>query len=523
MMTLGVAPIGMAEESSRLVYQMGGEPDRMDPTMNDYASGSAALQSLFRGLMKFGESGASIVPAMAESYELSEDGLVYTFHLRPDLKWSDGSPLTAHDFEYSWKRVLNPELSSETAFTLYNLIQGGRECFLEESIAIDDLPIHAVDDLTLTVELYAPTPYFPSLTATTAYMPVKKDVVEADENWEWNDQIYVSNGPFRIKEMRREEKYIFEKNPYYYNADEVKIDEIEYIFLSAAETALLAFNNGEIDIAASVNPDARRQYLGTDNLLLTNRIGYRWYEFRCDREPFSDPRVRRALSIAIDREVLVKNVIETPESPLYGFIPHAYTDVVDPSKTWREVHGNAFEEDVEEAKALLAEAGYPDGEGFPTFRLVAVPGSEHEKTTQALAQMWKQNLNIEAEIQIVESSVYWADTTGTRNAGEFEVCYMGYTGDYLDPSSILFPLMSNENESIQWGNDEYDDLMAQLSAGASGQEREDIIAAAEKLLAEEFPVFPIYSYISQALVSDRVGGFVRNYVGHPNFEYAYIK
>jgi oligopeptide transport system substrate-binding protein len=323
--------------------------------------------------------------------------------------------------------------------------------------------------------------------------------------------------------MRRDEKFIYEKNPHYYNADEVKIDEIEYIFLSAAETALLAFNNGEIDVATSVNADARKQYLGTDNLLLTNRIGYRWYEFRCDHEPFNDPRVRKALALAINREVLVKNVIETPESPLLGFIPHAYTDIMDPSKTWREVHGNAFEEDIEEAKALLAEAGYPNGEGFPTFRLVAVPGNEHEKTTQAMAQMWKQNLGIEAEIQMVESSVYWAADTGTRNAGDFEVCYMGYTGDYLDPSSFLFPLMSNENQAIQWGNDVYDDLMAQLSAGVSGQEREDVIAAAEKLLAEEFPVFPIYSYISQALVSDRVGGLVRNYVGHPNFEYAYIK
>ncbi len=519
---LGMAPMGTAE-GSRLVFQMGGEPDRMDPTMNDYSSGSYALQALFRGLYKFGDDGSSLVPALAEGYDLSEDGTVYTFHLRPDLKWSDGSPLTAHDFEYSWKRVLNPELASETAYTLYNYIKGGREHFLDKSIPAEELGVKALDDNTLEVTLYAPTPYFPSMTATTAYMPVKKEVVEADDQWEWNDKVYVCNGPFRVKEMRRDEKFIFEKNPYYYNAAEVKLDELEYIFLSAAETALLAFNNGEVDIASSVNADARKQYEGTDTLMLTDRIGYRWYEFRTDHPPFDDARVRKALAISIDREVLLKNVLQTPETPLLGFIPEAYPDLLDPSKGWREVHGNSFEENIEEAKALLAEAGFPNGEGFPTFRLVAETSASLEKAAQAMAQMWKQNLGIEAEIQMVESSVYWADDTGTRNAGEFEVCYMGYTGDYLDPSSMLFNFTSYDNDSTMWANEEFDALMARASAGAAGEEREQIFVEAEKLLSEEFPVFPVYNYISMALVSDKVGGFVRNYVGHPNFEYAYIK
>jgi len=352
---------------------------------------------------------------------------------------------------------------------------------------------------------------------------VKKEVVEADDQWEWNDKIYVCNGPFRMKEMRRDEKFIFEKNPYYYNAAEVKLDELEYIFLSAAETALLAFNNGEVDIASSVNADARTQYEGTDTLMLTDRIGYRWYEFRTDHPPFDDARVRKALAISINREVLLKNVLQTPETPLLGFIPKAYPDLLDPSKSWREVHGNSFEENIEEAKALLAEAGFPNGEGFPKFRLVAETSASLEKVAQAMAQMWKQNLGIEAEIQMVESSVYWADKTGTRNAGEFEVCYMGYTGDYLDPSSMLFNFTSYDNDSTMWANEEFDALMARASAGAAGEEREQIFVEAEKLLSEEFPVFPVYNYISMALVSDKVGGFVRNYVGHPNFEYVYIK
>ena len=521
---LGSMPAMAAEGGNRIVFQMGEEPVRMDPTMNDYASGSYALQSLFRGLYKFSEDG-QIVPAMAEGYELSEDGTVYTFRLREGLKWSDGTPLTAHDFEYSWKRVLNPELASETAYSMYTVIKNGAEYFLNGTATADDVGVKALDDLTLEVTLYSPTPYFLSMTATTAYMPVKKELVEGDKDWEWNDKTYVCNGPFMLKEMRRDEKFIFAKNPNYYNADEVKIDEIEYIFLGAAETARLAFDNGEVDIAVSVNADARATHANDGMLYLTDRIGYRWYEFRTDREPFNDPRVRQALAMALDRRILTAAVMQGPEKPLLGFIPDAYRDLVDPSKTWREVNGNVFEENVEAAQALLAEAGFPGGEGFPSFRLVQVVDDVLQKTAEAMAQMWKQNLGINAEIITVESGVFWADDTGTREAGEFEVCYMGYTGDYLDPTSILFPLrFENEETSVtKWNNEEYTAVMNALAAGAAGEERKELCRQAEAILGADMPVIPIYSYIAQALVSDRVGGFIRNYIAHPNFEYCYIK
>lgn len=519
----GLIPVSMAEEENRIVFQMSGEPDRMDPTMNDYSSGSYALQSLFRGLYKFAEDG-QIVPALAESYDLSEDGTVYTFTLKKDLKWSDGSPLTAHDFEYSWKRVLDPQFDSQTAYSLYNVVKDGRECFVDNTVAPDDLPIKALDDDTLQVTLYAPTPYFLSMLATTVYCPVKKDVVEADPNWEWNDAIYVCNGPFRMREMRRDEKFIFEKNPYYYNADEVKIDVLEYIFLNASENVLVSFDNGDLDVATSVNADAMAKYKDTDKLMQTDRIGFRWYEFRTDRAPFDDARVRKALSMAIDRKVITDAVMQTYETPLLGYIPHAFTDIVDPTKSWREVHGDAFAEDVEAAKALLAEAGYPDGEGFPSFRLVQESSATLTKVAEALAQMWKMNLGIDAEIVTVEGGVYWAEDTGTRKAGEFEVCYMGYTGDFLDPTSILYNFTTKESDKVtMYSNAEYDALMVKAAEGAVGEEREALLERAEQILSEDVPVIPVYSYISNALVSERVGGFTRNYVGHPNFEFAYIK
>lgn len=523
---LGLAPGALAQSDGvKVIFQMDDEPERLDPTMNDYATGSFALQSLFRGLYKFAEDG-TIVPALAEGHAVSEDGTVYTFTLKEGLKWSDGSPLTAHDFEYAWKRVLDPQFASETAYVLYNVVKNGRECFVDGTVAVDDLPIRAVDDTTLEVELYAPTPYFISMTAASVFMPVKKDVIDAHgQDWEWNAEAYVCSGPFRIRELKRDERFIFEKNPNYYNADEVQIDVLEYVFLSASETALLAFENGDVDIAVSVNADAMNKYKGTDTLMQTPRIGFRWYEFRCDKEPFNDPRVRKALGMALDREVLTNAVMQTYETPLLGFIPEAFPDIVDPSKSWREVHGNAFEEDVDAAKALLAEAGYPDGEGFPSFRLIQVPDATLERVAQAMAQMWKQNLGIDAEIVTVESGIYWADDTGTRKSGDFEVCYMGYTGDFLDPYSILSTFYSRDPSNIvlQWNHAPFDDLMEELATGISGEAREAVLAEAEMIMADEMPVIPIYNYVANALVSDRIGGFTRNYIGHPNFEYAYVK
>lgn len=521
-MVMGISVCAMAE--AKITFQMNEEPQNMDPTMNDYSSGSYALQSLFRGLYKYDENN-QLVPAMAQSYEVSEDGCTYTFKLREGLMWSDGTPLTAYDFEYSWKRALDPAVGSETAYTLYGVIKNGYECFVDGTVAVDDLPIHALDDTTLQVELIAPTSYFLTLTATTAFMPVKQALVEEYGNdWVTSVDTYVCNGPFMLAEMKQDESYTFVKNPYYYAADEVKVDTVQYVFLNASETVKMAFDNGELDIATSINADANAQYAGTDRLMTTDRIGFRYYEFNCESGPFADARVRKALSMAINRDIICDAILQDTTLPeLRGFVPHAFMDLVEQDKTWREVNGDSFTEDLEAAKALLAEAGYPDGEGFPTFRLVQTPDSSLVRVAEAMAQMWKQYLNINAEIVTVESGVYWADDTGTRDAGEFEVCYMGYTMDFNDPSAPFFVLENAEgNAATRWDCPEYLELMTKLRSGVAGAEREELCKQAEAMLSEEFPVMPIYSYVSTALVAERVQGFTRNSNGHPNFEYCTV-
>lgn len=521
-MLLGMAAAAYAE--AKITFQMSGEPESMDPTLNDYSSGSYALQSLFRGLYKYAPDG-SLVPAMAESYEVSEDGCTYTFTLREGLMWSDGTPLTAYDFEYSWKRVLDPKVGSGTAYTLYGIIRNGYECFVEESVPVEELPIRALDERTLQVELIAPASYFITLTASTAFMPVKKDVVEQYGNdWVNSPETYVCNGPFMLKEMRKDESYTFVKNPYYYNADEVMIDEVQYVFLNAPETVKMAFDNGELDIATSVNTDAMRAYEGTENLFASNRIGYRYYEFNCSKPPFNDPRVRRALTISLNREILVNAIIQDPTRPqLRGWVPFGVKSVADPTSDWRAVHGDAFNEDIDEARELLAQAGYPNGEGFPVFTIKYTPGTELENVAQAMAQMWKQYLGIECEVMAVESGVYWADVTGTRASGDFDIAYMGYTLDYGEPSAAFYLLENVDGTAkTRWDCPEYLTITAQMRTGVNGEEREALYVQAEELLAQECPVIPVYSYADAALVASRVKGFTRNSNGHPNFEYCTI-
>ena len=489
LMLVCVGAAALADAS--ITFQMGGEPECMDPTINDYSSGSYALQSLFRGLYKYDADGA-LVPAMAESYEVSEDGCTYTFKLKEGLKWSDGSPLTAHDFEYSWKRVLNPEVGSETAYTLYGVIKDGYECFVNKTVSVDDLPIRALDDTTFQVELKAPASYFLTLTASTAFMPVSQANVEKyGEDWANSPETYVCNGPFMLADMKKDESYTLVKNPNYYNADEVQIDTVNYVFLNAPETVKMAFDNGELDIATSV---------------------------------INDARVRRALTLALNRKIITEGILQDATLPqLYGWVPYGIKDIVDPTQDWRDVVGNAFEENVEEAKALLAEAGYPNGEGFPTFSIKYTPSTELENVAQAMAAMWKQYLGLNCEVTAVESGVYWADETGTRASGDFDIAYMGYTLDYPEPSAAFTVLENAEGKAkTRWDCPAYLELCNKMRSDIAGQEREDLYKDMEALIAQECPVMPIYNYVATALVSERVKGFTRNANGHPNFEYCTI-
>ncbi len=480
-----------AEGGKVIKYVMQNEPETLDPNMNNYANSSIVLQNLFTGLMQIGPDG-SLINGCAESYEVSEDGLTYTFTLRDGLKWSDGQPLTAGDFEYSWKRGLNPETASPGAWYLFYLKNG--EAYNGGTASAEDVGVKAVDDKTLEVTLEHPTTYFLDLTAVSMYFPTRQDVVEAEDAWTKSGDTYVCNGAFRIKEINPQASYVLEKNPEYIDADTVKLDGVEIVFIESQEAALSAYNAGEVDVLDNlvIGSQAQSQYSGSEELKSYDLVGTCYYDFNCEKEYLSDPKVRTALSISLNREVINQSMVAS----------------------------HLFAEDVEQAKSLMAEAGYPNGEGFPTLTLITQNDQEKKDVAQAMQAMWKENLGVNVEIVTYESKVYWDE----QEAGNFDICYDGWTGDYPDPSTNLECLLLTRNETqCRWLNDkaqEYDGLLMEARASADNAARMEMFEQAERILIEEMPVIPVYYRNSQLLVKPNCKDVLKSYIGHTIFKYA---
>ncbi len=505
-----------AAPSSKVIYSLPGEPQTLDPTLNVYSRSSMVLQNLFRGLYKI-DANNKPVPALAEGYTLDDTNTVYTFTIKSGAKWSDGKAVTAADFEYSWKRVLNPETGSEAAFYLYYLKNG--KAFNEGKASAADVGVTAVDEKTLKVTLEDPTPYFLDLLCVTAYYPVRKDIVEGNSAWTKDPATYVVTGPFMITQISPKEKYVLKKNPNYVDADKVKLDELDIVFIEAQEAELAAYTNGEIDVADNLSAEAVNKYKATSEFKSIPRIGTNYYDFQCAKKPFDDPRVRKAFAISIDRAKIVSSIVQTVEKPAFGFVPYGIPDGVQTDKQYRDVVGNLFTEDVAAAKKLLADAGYPDGAGLPTLTLICQNDQVAKDTAQALQAAWKQNLGANLEIVTYESKVYW----DMVDQGDFNLAADGWTGDYPDPMTDMeiFESQNNKDDN-RWANAEYDALLAANRKSSDQKVRMANFAKAEKILIAEMPVMPMRYYEDTFLCKPRVAGVRKSYIGHIFFEDAYI-
>ena len=511
-----VAVPALAE--GNIITAISDDPQQMDPTLNSYSRSSQVLQNLFKGLYKLNAEGTEFVPAMAESVEISEDQKTYTFTLREGLKWSDGSDLTAYDFEYSWLRVLDPNVLSKAASDLWILKNG--KAFYNGECAAEDVGVKAVDERTFVVELENITPWFLMLTSTTSFLPVCKAVVEANTDWAQSPDpaTYVSNGPFMLQEYASLDKIVMVKNPNYYAADDVKVDSVQYSIIPETATELLAYKNGDINVSLNLDQQGISDFSGTDELIQLPRIGVQYCDFNTTLPEFSDNRVRKAFAYAINRQVLL-NAMGVVEKPVYGFVPYAQPSLTDSSKSYRDIAGDMFTEDVEAAKALMAEAGYPNGEGFPTITIVTQNSVQQSILAQVLGDMWKTNLGVNYELQSYESSVYWDEL----DEGHFSVDRNGYTCDYSDPSANLQIWITGSScYENGWDDPVYDEMFNATLAMTDPAEREAALIECEKYLVEQMPGMPVYSMETQLLVKPEIKGVIANPIGHVNFEYASI-
>ncbi len=529
MLTAMLAP-ALADGAKIIKTAISDDPEQMDPTRNSYSRSSRVLQNLFVGLYKLDADGTTLVPACAESVDISEDGLTYTFHLKEGLKWSDGDPLTAYDFEFSWLRALDP--TSRCASDLW-IVKNGR-AFNNSECTAEEVGVKALDELTFEVTLENLTPWMLSLTATTSFFPVKKSLVEGNDGWTTDVSTYVSNGPFMLTEFRSLSRLVMVRNPYYYDADKVKIDEVHFYIIADSSAELTAYNNGEINVSANLSSAALSRYAGTDEFHTSAKVGIQYCDFNCRTEVdpgssayllaadgtpvFADKRVRQAFAMAINRDQLLQ-MIGVVEPAVYGFVPYGQPSLTQPGKSYREVAGDMFTEDVAAAQALMAEAGYPNGEGFPTVQIVCKNDQQQKLMAQVLGEFWKMNLGVDYVVDTRESSSYWGDLS----AGKFTVDRNGYTVDYTDPSANLKIWVTGSNASENgWDDPEYDALFNATLTMTDPAEREAALIEAERYLADQMPGFPVYYYENQYLVKPNITGVTCNAIGHIFFEYADI-
>lgn len=495
------APVVAASE---LVYVVNNEASRYDPGTSVETFAAPIIGNTFEGLVRFAPDG-SVVPALAESWEISEDGLTYTFHLR-DAKWSDGQPLTAHDFVYSWTRVLTPATGAMNAVKMY-LIEGGEEFY--NAGGEGDLAVFADDDRTFRFQVKQRVPYMLQLLPHMTFFPVRQDVVEADpDGWTRNPATFIGNGPFRVTEFRFGESVIFEKNPNYYAADEVSLEKLTFRLIPDPATALAAIEAGQVDgIEAVPAPEIPRLSVESDAFRAFPALGTTYAFISPHTAPVDDVRVRKALSMAIDREELVEFVLQAPDVPATGLVVRSMMLDGEQFNTDIGIYGLDTVAQPEAAQALLAEAGYPNGEGFPDTVFMTYSSPPVEKMLEAIQQMWKQNLNIDVAIQATEWQVYFPEVQRV----EYQIAQMGWGADYPHPLTFLDNFVTgNPNNLINWSNADYDAAIAAAKAGNDEGETLAKLREAEAIIMNEHVILPQYHRNAYMMMGSHVDGFWRS-------------
>lgn len=508
-MAMTVLPVTAAAEGNTLTYAISSECETLDPGMCNYLGSSGMIMNLFMGLYRADSTGAALTNGCAESYEVSEDGKTYTFHLYDDVLWSDGTPVTAGDFEYSWKRMLDPATASPAVRDLFDIKNA--EAYNTGECSIDEVGIKATDDTTLVVELENPTSYFIEKTAVASLSPVNKAAVEGSSTWSQKAETFVNNGAFIVEEINPEESYVLKKNPNYKYADEVKLDGVKVVFMAQGTSTLTALKNGEIDMTNNISTQAQAEFSGTDQLLDFDCLGTSYYDINC--ENLTDARARKAMSMALDRDMITQSLVASKPKPATGFVP-AGLSYYDSDDDYRTVVGDLITYDVDGAKELLEEAKADGFDADATYEIIIKNDDELKLIAQAMQAMWKQNLGLNFTITTYESGSYWDEFYD----GNFDVAFDGWTGDYDDPNTMLecFTQKACATQN-RWSGEkaeEYDQIIADCATMTDQTERYAKFAEAEKILMDESPILPLYYRKSQLLVGTNVAKAVNDTLGH---------
>ncbi|WP_418745576.1 ABC transporter substrate-binding protein [Frisingicoccus sp.] len=515
-----------ATGEKELKVQIGPNPETMDPALNSAVDGGNMLLEVSECLLIVDKDG-QLQPGQAESWETSEDGLTWTFHLRDGLKWSDGSDLTAKDFEYSWKRVCDPEVAAPYAETVLGMVKGYDTAIKakEEGGDIEALAVTAQDDKTLVVELSNPCTYFGSLAAFATLSPVQQATVEANgDAWATSAETYISNGPFHITEWVPNSHITMSKNPYYWNADAIKLDKLTFALIEDSNAAYSAYQSGELLMIKDVPTEEIPSLEGNEDYYVDPIIGTYYVSLNLNKEPFNIKEVRQALSLAIDRDYVAETLMQGTYTAATSFMGPGWVDTDGSDFQSNANNGEPymdnsdFEANVEKAKQLLADAGYPNGEGIPQLTYSTNDTGYHKVVAEYLQQAWAE-IGIDLKVETVE----WASFTPMRRNGDYEISRNGWVGDYTDPSNMIELLYStNGNNDGKYNNPEFDAAIDESRSTIDPEARSAALHKAEDIMMEDMACLPIAYYNDFWLQSDKITGSWHSPYGYWHFEYADI-
>lgn len=490
-------------DKQEMTFVLNNEPDSIDPTVTSNSFATPFLANCFEGLVTYDENG-EVVPGNAESWESNDDLTVYTFHLRDGLKWSDGSDLTAEDYVYSALRVLTPSTTAQYLNMISDYVVNGQE-YYEGKVSAEEVGVKAIDEKTIQYTLKAPCPYFVDLVSMRVYFPVQKATIEANgDKWTQSADAYIGNGPFKVTQINMGESYVLEKNENYWNAENVTLEKLTYRYILDTSTALTAFENGEVDGVRMVpSGDIARLKAEKSGLNTAPIYGTVYYNFNCEKEPYNNPLVRKALNLAIDRNALINNVAQLDAVPAFSFYAPGYVSDGKDLTDGRSDFGLSETANPEEAKKALAEAGYPDGEGFPTVQLSFYSDDNVKKIAEAIKEMWEQNLGIKVEVSSADWAVFYSDV----QAGNYEVAAMGWGADYVNPMSFLPLLYTNDiTNNANYSNSEYDALVDQVKVEKDPVKFGELVKQADEIASSEYAVMPLYYKSENFLLKDYIKG-----------------
>lgn len=497
----------------------GTEPQGLDPHVVTGLPEYHVLSALFEGLTVKNPYTLEPEPGVAEHWDVSEDGLRITFHLNPDARWSNGDPVTAEDFAWSWQRALDPAMGNQYAYMLYPVRNA--EAYATGKLAdFSQVGVRALDSHTLQVELHAPTPYFIQLLDHQSTYPVHRPTIErhgkaTDRFTPWTRvENMVSNGPFRLADWKLNRRIEVRKSDTYWDRDRVALNGIVFYPTENISTEERMFRVGQLHYTESIPLDKIPVYRAMPNSPYVNAayLGTYYYLLNTNVPPLDDVRVRQALSMAIDRARLANTVLHGSNTPAWSITPPGTLGYQPP---------RVFEHDIAQARQLLAEAGYPEGEGWPGLELIYNTSESHLKVAVALQQMWKEALNIDVSIANQEWKVY----LDSVDQMDFQMARRGWIGDYVDPNNFLdLFLCDGGNNNTGFCDPRYDDMiLRQAPRAQTREERFAIFAAAETLLMEQMPIIPIYTYTSNHLKHPSVRGIPPNLMDYTNYRYVSLE